>query len=168
MDVIAEFLAVIVGAIALVAAWRAYRVSQGMRQDEQRRERQAQAIGISAWMSYAVHPDRDESSHNGINLLNSSSAAIYDVVITATTYGTTEHTFSASVCPPGEYFARWIHPSHRQRTNWAWELLSPLNDIADYTRPYSRSDKWKVTSLTFTDGAGTRWTHEDRRLTELS
>ena len=152
---LAAWAAVVIGAVGIVGAWRAFVVSRATRNDEIERDRRRQASAVSGWMGYLFEPAREQATRcNAIMITNSSDSAIYDVVVQALVNKPPQPCeFRAWVCPPGQFFAA-CSPNERK----PWDLLSDFAASDFVSRPYTRHPtSWRVLDLAFTDGSGTRW-----------
>ncbi|MGW8432614.1 hypothetical protein ACWGJ9_16120 [Curtobacterium citreum] len=118
---------------------------------------------MSAWVSfvYSNRDHRDEQHWDNVLVIrNASDAVIHNLEAKAVMNGQDEIAFTAQVCPPGESYSRWIHPKHRDHQRRAWALLSSCADLAvadKGMRPFTKADRWTLTTLTFTDAFGKRW-----------
>ncbi len=157
---LAAWAAVVIGAVGIVGAWRAYVISRATRQDEIERDRRRQAAAVSGWMGYLYEPGREQTTRcNAIMITNQSDSAIYHVSVRALMNKPPQPCeFRAWVCPPGQFFAAWS-PNERK----PWDLLSDLATSDYVSRPYTRHPtSWRILELAFTDGSGTRWCRNQR------
>lgn len=135
-----------------------------------RSEREArEAALVSAWIASTFPLDGPVNKTrwtNAIVIRNASTAVVHDVEASAIMNGGDEIAFRAKVCPPGESFADWLHPSKRTSQRHPWRLLSSCSELPAAgrgMRPFTVSEKWQLTTLRFTDALGTRWTYEAGR-----
>lgn len=151
---LAAWAAVVVGAIGIFGAWRAYVVSRATRNDEIERDRRRQAAAVSSWMGYLHEPGREQANRcNAVMITNHSDSAIYDVVVRALVNRPRRRASSVPGSVPRPVL-RSMEPERAQ----AVELLSDLATSSYVSTPYTRHPtSWRVLELSFTDGSGVRW-----------
>lgn len=155
--------------LALVAAgwsafesWRLGRVERQRDQRQEDRERQEQARQVAAWMCVVA-----EREHNlaatvrrrwFLAIENSSQVPVYDGHATITSKYPVP-ALEAAMFPPGRtYF-------ELGKNEWGYGVQS--DELAIVPRPLTNAERFRVTSLAFTDAAGTRWTRDEQgRLAE--
>ncbi|OIH92850.1 hypothetical protein BIU90_10185 [Curtobacterium sp. MCBA15_001] len=145
-----------------VAIWSlrvARRAERTARQDRNERE----AARVSAWVAAVwsnAAPDDLAQKSNVLVIRNASDAAIHDVRASAVMNGRATE-FRAAVCPPGESFATWNPPGSRH----TWQFLAGCEQLARQDRgisPFTRSDRWRLETLQFTDALGARWEYRSQ------
>lgn len=135
-------------AIAIAAAQ--FVVERRRRRAEENRESKAQASGLIAWTVTDVEPPRVY----GVVVANSSPSAFHDVTITVRLHGAeTERPIQLDILPPGTYFVR--HNGHGAQHTWDFAVAASSH--SGWLRPYMKSDKYRVTSIEFSDNLEQQW-----------
>lgn len=135
-------------AIAIAAAQFVF--ERRRRRAEENRESKAQASELIAWTVTDVKPPRVY----GVVVSNSSRSAFHDVTITLRLHGSeTERPIQLDILPPGTYFVR--HNGHG--ATHTWDFAVDASSYAGWLRPYMKSDKYRVTSIEFSDNLEQQW-----------
>ncbi|GAA4081998.1 hypothetical protein GCM10023066_12580 [Nocardioides kongjuensis] len=136
-------LATLAAVFAGALAHRAYR-------RETSRDRQSLAAGVHAWIAWDI---AESSGGQRLIVSNLSSAPIYDTQVEFTMYGIASTAPGRGkawyVLPPGQYMVM-------EDERYIWSLPDPIHSLQQF-RPYARSEKHLVTTLSFTDARGARW-----------
>lgn len=123
---------------------------------EDRAERE-QASHVAAWTAFCPDVD-DGGAKDGVFIKNSSTAAVYDVVVESNGRdGAAQPALKMTILPPGEYFVRADRQYH-----WAFPV-SPA-ELGTPIRPITKHLGWQVQALTFTDAQGTGWQRRGAQL----
>lgn len=178
--VFAEFLAVAAAAVAVIFAYRAWKVSRETLSLEHTREEksrwraaQEQARGVSAWWVGTGPPEK----LLGIMLVNSSDAPVYDVEFRVQyDPGSAESgvsmTGDVATLPPGRYIKFFTSDGHRKlhgnaragervSRQEAWQFLRAAENC-DSVDVRADARKYVIESLSFLDAGNLRW-RRDRR-----
>jgi hypothetical protein len=135
-----------------IAAWRLYRIESARDGAADAERRQLQARQVSAWVAVAVEEESVRSS--GIEIINGSSAPVYDLAIQVNgETGAAQHPLTLTVLPPGRFFAAKDPTYH-------WTFPDPAEAIGLSLRPVAKSTKWRVEHLKFRDSANVHWTRD--------
>jgi hypothetical protein len=136
-------------------------------QDRQSRRQQAeadarrQAQQVAAWAG-SRRPtgaeDAGEQSTYGVVIRNDSGLPVRQVEVEAMIHGTARRTLELRFLPPGEFLVE-LSP------NETWSFAVPVAEYPHPVRPLTRTPKYLVTELRFTDAAGRSWRYDaDGRL----
>lgn len=140
-------------AISIWSITVARRAERTARTERSERE----AAKVSAWIAtvWSIHaPDDNTEKGNVLVIRNASDAVIHLVEATALMNDRTTK-FSARVCPPGESFATWMPGGP-----YGWDYLADCDELRRRgrgIRAFTKSSKWTLIDLRFTDAFGARW-----------
>lgn len=124
-------------------------------QDRQSRQRQAelearsQAGAVSAWAG-SLRATSNQAQEYGFVIANDSGLPIRDVSVEATLHGSTPAKVDIVVLPAGRYFVKHLGENK-------WDYPAVLEEFDRYVRPYTRTGRYRVNGVTFTDSSGTNW-----------
>lgn len=162
-------LTLIISVLALLAAgwsafesWRLGRIERARDHREALRARQNQAQHVAAWMCVGTVEDSEfgakPRSRWFLAVENASQVPVYEGRATVTSrYPIAE--FAAFMLPPGRtYF-------ELGKREWGFGLQGEELDVVP--RALTNAERFRITTFTFTDAGGARWSRDDRgRLTE--
>lgn len=137
-----------VAAVGGRIAYKAY-------QREQVNDRQHHASGVHAWLASDV--EEPMGGQRSI-VMNSGESLIYDLrvelIVNGEPASAPTRAGSWQVLPPGLYA---VGPHE----TYPWGLPVAIDKPARY-KPYTRSQKHRVTGIEFTDARGTIWRRDER------
>jgi len=139
IQAVATILALVVAAIAVFPAWKAYL-------GERRRDERAHAIGVSAW--WGKYDDKV-----GVMISNSQASLIRRVVmkVVANDYETTHE---LAFLPQGDFFIE----SRRGTARPTWEFPERVSSGDPLPTPLSKSKhRHRIISLHFVDADNSTW-----------
>lgn len=125
-------------------------------QDRQARRRQAelearsQAGAVSAWAG-SLRATSDQAQVYGFVIANDSGLPIRDISVEATLHGATPAKVDIVVLPAGRYFVEHLGQNK-------WDYPAELEEFDRFVRPYTRTERYRVNEVTFTDSSGAHWT----------
>lgn len=128
-------------------------------QDRQARQRQAeaearaQASAISAWAGSFRAPE-GQSNEYGFVIANDSGLPLRDVQVDATLHGRTPKAADIMVLPAGHFFVELV-------ANDEWDFATSLAEYDRPVRPYTRTARYRVDAVRFTDALGCRWSLDE-------
>jgi len=129
-------------------------------QDRQGRKRQAeldartQAGAVSAWAG-SLRATPSQAQEYGLVIANDSGLPIRDVSVDATLHGKPQTKVDIVVLPAGRYFVTLEKDAK-------WDYPAVLEEFDRYVRPYTRTERYRVDEITFTDTFGSRWSIDAR------
>jgi hypothetical protein len=145
---------------ALGAAVHAGRIAARVFTSDRRREEQAQASMVNAWIGVRV---TGSANLKGIIVQNGSDHPVYEVEILAAGFGTSMLP-KLPCLPPGQFFLEFVPlastADRGRRRPWDW--LKPLDEIAEPIRPYTATGQCAVKSVSFHDAANRAWRRDQR------
>lgn len=139
-------------AAAVIFAGSQYLIERDRRRDEQDRAERMQASQLSAW---PVSNRHSQPLAYGVLISNRSTSTFHDVVVEAVLFGNRQQKLALKVLPPGDYFVP-IKDSE-------WDFPLSTAEYGGHLRPYTRTDRYFIASMAFTDNRGRIW-HTDRRM----
>jgi hypothetical protein len=135
----------------LAVGFGAAQLYQERQSTRQRTERDArlQARALTSWAGSYRAPD-DGGNEYGVVIRNDSGLPFREVTLTASLHGEAQEAVELRILPPGEYFVQHLKP----RT---WDFAVSMQEYGKPVRPYTRTTRYAVTEMLFTDAAGRRW-----------
>lgn len=124
-------------------------------QDRQTRQRQAeaeartQASAVSAWAGSFRAPE-GQSNDYGFVIANDSGLPLRDVEVDVTLHGDVYESVDIMVLPAGSFFVELIGKGD-------WDYATSLEEYDKPVRPYTRTARYRVNAVRFTDALGCRW-----------
>lgn len=124
-------------------------------QDRQARQRQAeaeartQASAVSAWAGSFRAPQAQLNDY-GFVITNDSGLPFRDVEVDVTIHGRAYEGVQIMILPAGNYFVELIN-------NGEWDYATSLEEYSKPVRPYTRTARYRVDAVRFTDALGCRW-----------
>lgn len=145
---------------AVVLAVAQFLADRRRRRAIEDRERKEQARQLTAWV---VTDPREDARQYGVVLSNTSGSTFHDIACRITIHGETVDTdLSLLTLPPGTYFVAYApHSTYR----WAFADLASDHDGS--LRPYMKTAKYQIESITFSDNLENRWSIDNRAVLTL-
>jgi len=141
--------------LAIVVAASQFLLERDRRKEEQARETREQARQLTVWT--VTDPDPRSRSY-GVILSNTSGSTFHDIEIQVRLHAQDVSPLTLKILPPGTFYVE-----HAPQESYTWRFpVDPLHCDHRELRPYMKSDKYQVTSLSFTDNADVRWHSDDR------
>ncbi|MCD5348447.1 hypothetical protein [Agromyces sp. S2-1-8] len=150
LDNLAEWigaLAACLTAVAVVFAAFQYRLDRSRRRDELDRAAKEQAMRFAAW----VVSDRRPPKQYGVVASNQSRSTFHNVRIDAVLFGESLPEIELNVLPPGDFFV-----ALDQKTR-EWRYAVACAEHGGHLRPYTRTGRYKVRSVSFMDNREATW-----------
>ena len=170
---LAEWFSGFVSLVALVGAWKAYKISYELMKNDNNRlaseiERQRRKYAEQVYATYVLKEDEQKEKEFSVLLVNKSNGVIRDVIINVShkDHNIALKKIKAVYLVPGEYIFK--HGFSREGNYWGFaKYIGPLELQKEY-KPIGNTTTYMVKSLEFTDAAGIRWqVDETGKLSEL-
>jgi hypothetical protein len=123
-------------------------IDRKRRAAEEDRLAKSQARKISAW---AVTDVASEPRQYGIVVSNRSDSTFHRVVVSTLMHGK-DHSANPvifTVLPPGDHYVQLISDK--------WDFAIHVDEYEGHLRPYTRTPRYEITGLQFTDNLSQRW-----------
>lgn len=88
-------------------------------------------------------------------IANDSGLPIRDVAVEVALHGHAQAKVDIVVLPAGRYFVR-------MGAGDKWDYPAAVEEFDRYVRPYTRTGRYRVNQVTFTDTFGVRWSIDER------
>lgn len=138
--------------LAVVIAAASYLSEHKRRKAEEDRESKAQATQLSAWTVTDVETD---PRVYGVVIDNISGSTFHDIQIDVVIHDkATRVPIRLSTLPPGRYFVKY----DADNAPYYWDFAIDAASYREgYLRPYTKTEKYKIEALYFSDNLNQRW-----------
>ncbi len=170
---LAEWFSGVVSLVALVGAWKAYKISYELMKNDNNRlsnemEMQRRKHAEQVYATYVFRKNDKDEMRYALLLANKSNSVIRNVCIKATFKDESFICYPAKAVylVPGEY----VIDAKLEGNKVSWENAHYLGSLEQQKvyRPLGNTPNFIVKSLEFTDAAGIRWQiDENGKLSEL-
>ena len=145
---------------AVVVAVAQFLADRRRRMVIEERERQEQARQLTAWV---VTDPSEGARQYGVVVSNTSGSTFHDIACRVTMHGETVDTdLVLLTLPPGTYYVQ-----HEPHSTYRWAFADLVSDYNGILRPYMKSPKYQIESITFSDNLRNRWSIDNRAVLTL-
>lgn len=104
---------------------------------------------MSAWAG-SLRAAPNQVQEYGFVIANDSGLLIRDVAVDVALHGNPQPQMDIVVLPTGRYFVKLLADNK-------WDYPAELKEFDRPVRPYTRTDRYRVTAVAFADTLGVRW-----------